>query len=142
MRYALLAFCVACGTVGSEVTLPALNVVAPAKAGAVEATGSRTDVGLDSLESAMAAGAPVIDVRTPAEFAAGHVEGAVNVPLGFSVDDPALASLDKGEPVYLICQSGGRSGRAADQLAAAGYQAVNIKGGTGAWIASGRPVAK
>ena len=83
----------------------------------------------------------VIDVRTPGEFANGHVPGAVNVPLD-TLDPNAdrFASHDKDTPVYFICQSGGRSARAADQMAKAGFTAVNVLGGTGTWVAEGRPV--
>ncbi|MCB9686950.1 MAG: rhodanese-like domain-containing protein [Alphaproteobacteria bacterium] len=91
----------------------------------------------------MEKGAKVIDVRTPEEFASGHVPGAVNVPLGTfeaKATDPAMTGIDPNVPTYVICQSGGRSSRAADQLAAGGYAAVNVKGGTSAWVAAGKPV--
>jgi rhodanese-related sulfurtransferase len=102
----------------------------------------RGDIDVDGLAAVLPDGVPVLDVRTPGEFAGGHVPGAVSLPMGFSVDDPALASLDRSEPVYVICQSGGRSSRAADQLARAGYRAVNVTGGTAAWIAAGHEVER
>lgn len=90
-----------------------------------------------------AAKVPVLwDVRSPEEFASGHVPGAKNVPLdqvGSRMGE--LAAYKEGE-VYLICQAGGRSARAAQTLASAGYHAVNVEGGTGAWIAAGLPVEK
>jgi rhodanese-related sulfurtransferase len=45
-----------------------------------------------------------------------------------------------GTPVHIICQSGGRSARATATLTAHGYDAVNVEGGTSAWIAAGNPV--
>ncbi|MCA9495063.1 MAG: rhodanese-like domain-containing protein [Myxococcales bacterium] len=133
MWFVLLA--VACGAPPE----PATHTVATAPAPASK----RSDTDIEGLAAAMEKGVKVIDVRTPEEFAAGHVPGAVNVPLGSfeaKSSDPALAGIDPDVPTYVICQSGGRSARAADQLAAGGYAAVNVKGGTGAWIAAGKPV--
>ncbi len=78
----------------------------------------------------------VLDVRRPAEWAAGHVEGARHIPLR---DLPArLASSEgqppRGAPVAVICQSGYRSSIAASLLARAGYEEVyNVVGGMNAW---------
>lgn len=124
---------------GSPAPAPAPNNDAVPAAEA----GQRGDVDLDAFAGLLEKGGiTVIDVRTPQEFASGHVPGAANVPLGFGVDDPAIAALDRDQPVYVICQSGRRSARAADQLAGAGFRAINVQGGTGAWIASGRDVAQ
>lgn len=134
MLWSLLAL-LACGTPTPTDT--------PTPAGAPSAAaGQRGDVDVATLAAKLPEGVPVIDVRTPGEYAGGHVPGAVNVPLGFAVTDPALSALDKSQPVYVICQSGGRSARASDQLAAAGFHAVNVEGGTGAWIAAGHEVEK
>ena len=81
----------------------------------------------------------VVDVREADEYERGHVAGAVSVPLA-TVPDRA-AEIGPGDgPLYLICQSGGRSRRAGEYLADAGYDVVNVDGGTGGWIASGRDV--
>jgi rhodanese-related sulfurtransferase len=104
--------------------------------------GVRADVDVDGLADALESGAAVIDVRTPQEFAEGHVPGAVNLPLGsFTPADPALDAYE-GKPLYVICRSGGRSSRAADELAAGGFHAINVRGGTLAWTAAGRQVVK
>lgn len=122
---------------------PAVAAPAAPVAVAPAAQGHRSDTDVDGLVAALSSGGKVIDVRTPEEFAAGHVPGAVNLPLGsFGPEDAALASYDKEAPLYVICQSGGRSSRAADQLAAGGFQTVNVKGGTAAWLAAGRPVER
>ncbi len=77
----------------------------------------------------------VIDVREPYEFAAGHVPGAVNVPLG-SLSRRA-ADFDAHAETVLICQTGHRSKAAARQLARLGFTDVHsVRGGTSAW--SGR----
>lgn len=82
----------------------------------------------------------LVDVRTPQEFAAGHVPGAVNIPV-----DQVGKRLDQikppeGQPVYVICEVGGRSAAAAAELAANGYPVVDVGGGTRAWRAAGHPV--
>ncbi len=82
-----------------------------------------------------AGGATVIDVREPDEYAAGHVPGAVLIPLGEVPE--RVAEVPEGETVYLICRSGGRSMRAGDVLAAEGRDVVNVGGGTMAWIEAG-----
>jgi rhodanese-related sulfurtransferase len=73
----------------------------------------------------------VVDVRQPDEFASGHVPGALSMPLG--VVPVRHSELDKSEPVYVICEAGGRSAQACAFLAGLGYDAVNIGGGTGMW---------
>lgn len=81
----------------------------------------------------------LVDVRTPSEFAAGHVPGARNIPL--DEIESRLAELgDAQRDVYVICQSGGRSARASVALAARGLRPVNVTGGTGAWVSAGLPV--
>ena len=137
MRYVLFLFAVACGAGGE----PARSNPPPSAAAPAEA-GTRSDTDIAGLRQALSEGAQLIDVRTPQEYAAGHVPGAVLVPLGFTLSDPAIQALDKDKPVYVICQSGGRSSRAADQLAAGGFHAINVKGGTGAWKASGHEIAR
>lgn len=80
-----------------------------------------------------------VDVRTPEEYAAGHADRAINIPLDTL---PAnLDRLEKGEPVYLICQTGRRSKIAAGMLKDAGFEKpINIAGGTDAWKSDGLPM--
>jgi len=84
-------------------------------------------------------GVPLIDVREADEFAAGHVPGAVNLPMSTIGDH-----LDElpGEPFDVICQAGGRSARVVEALSARGHDATNVEGGTGAWIQAGFDVEK
>lgn len=87
--------------------------------------------------------AQVIDVRTPAEFEEVHAVGAINIPLDKFKASEVIAkhSLSSEKPVYLICKMGGRSQRACNALAEAGLaSAVNVSGGTDAWVAAGLPV--
>lgn len=83
-------------------------------------------------------GAWLLDVREDDEWTAGHVPGARHIPLGQL--GARTAEVPHDEVVYVICRSGGRSGRAAEALAGAGWDAVNVAGGMQDWAAAGRPM--
>ena len=87
----------------------------------------------------------LIDVRTPAEFREVHATAARNVPLD-RLDPAQLRDQLQGssaDPVYVICRSGNRAGKACEKLAANGYsEVVNVEGGTQAWEAAGLPVVR
>jgi phage shock protein E len=74
--------------------------------------------------------ATLLDVRTPGEFAEGHVDGAINVPL--QALPAGAASVDRDRPVVVYCQSGGRSAQARSILSAEGYT-VHDMGPMSAW---------
>ena len=91
-----------------------------------------------ALSTRLEAGEPIqlIDVRTPEEFAEGHLEGAVNIPLDRF--DPTALPDTNGAKRMLYCRSDRRSGIAADRLAeATGRDAVHLEGGILAWDAAG-----
>jgi rhodanese-related sulfurtransferase len=95
---------------------------------------------VSELKAAMAEGVVLVDVRSAGEYAGGHAPGAVNIPL-----DVLSGRLDElrahdGAEIWLICQSGARSMRAAGILAGAGLKPVNVTGGTSAWRSAGYPV--
>lgn len=98
------------------------------------------EVDVATLKAELGDGSPpvLIDVRTPAEFASGHVAGAKNIPL----DElpKRVAEVPEGAEVFVICQSGRRSAAASDLLLGAGRRPVNVAGGTGAWVGAGLPV--
>ena len=80
----------------------------------------------------------VLDVRRPGEHQAGHVPGALNLPLNEL--EQRLGEVDATRPVAVICASGYRSSAAASLLQRAGWRDVaNVTGGTNAWIAAGHP---
>lgn len=80
-----------------------------------------------------------IDVRRPAEFAAGHPAGAVNIPLNRLSGE--FEKLDPSGPTYVICQGGYRSSIGTGILENAGFERIyNITGGTTAWVSAGLPV--
>jgi len=78
----------------------------------------------------VAAGALLLDVRSPDEFSDGHIEGAVNIP----VDQVGarLSSLPRDKPIVVYCAMGSRSAAAATRLAAAGFNVKNL-GPMAAW---------
>lgn len=88
---------------------------------------------VDELADKLKQGKPVlIDVREPHEYAAGHVGGAVNVPLGQLAEK--LGGFDRNAETFVICQSGSRSAAAARMLKRAGFEnAYNVKRGTSGW---------
>jgi rhodanese-related sulfurtransferase len=87
--------------------------------------------------------AVVIDICEPNEFAAGHVVGAKNIPLGQLEGKLAGAVKNKALPVILVCQSGARSTRALAIAKKLGYeQAQSLAGGLGAWRSANLPVEK
>jgi rhodanese-related sulfurtransferase len=116
---------------------------APPAEPAPAAAGSRRDIDAATLRAELEARRlpGVVDVRTPGEYAAGHVPGAVNVPMD-QIEARAGTLAPAGQEVVLICAVGGRSALAADTLARKGLRAVNVTGGTDAWVAAGFPVEK
>jgi rhodanese-related sulfurtransferase len=90
------------------------------------------------LAERRAAGAPLIDVREDGEYTEGHAPGATHIPLGEVAE--RVGEVPRDQTVYVICRSGGRSGKAVEHLRAHGVDAVNVAGGTLAWIEAGHPV--
>lgn len=85
-------------------------------------------------------GARLIDVREPDEYEGAHVPGAQLIPLG-TVPERLDEVPEVDGPLYVICAMGGRSFRAAEFYRAQGIDAVNVAGGTTAWVESGQPTA-
>lgn len=84
-------------------------------------------------------GLVVLDVRGRSEWDAGHIRGALHIPLAELQD--RLAEIPSGRPVAVHCQGGGRSAIASSVLRAAGHAEVgNVTGGFGEWVKSGQPV--
>jgi rhodanese-related sulfurtransferase len=97
------------------------------------------EVGQDEL-AAHGQEVMLLDVREPQEFAGGHVSGARNLPQADLAT--RLSEIPRDRPVYVICQGGFRSLRAAQFLNQMGYSDVaSVSGGTEAWRAANRPVA-
>lgn len=85
----------------------------------------------------------VLDVRTAAEFAEGHIKGAILIDQGQSdFVEKAKTILSTGKTIAVYCRSGRRSANAAGRLADVGYKCVNLKGGIIAWQDANMPVTK
>lgn len=99
-------------------------------------------LGADDFATAMQSpGTVLIDVRTPQEFAAGHIEGAVNIDVSASGFETALGELDPKVPYAVYCRSGNRSAKALAVMEHLGFvSAYHLDGGIGAWTRSGRPL--
>ena len=87
--------------------------------------------------------AVVLDVRSPEEYAAGHVPGAVNVPVtgkGSAGFDKTVAAIDRERPVLVHCRSGVRSAKAVEKMRAMGFaHLAEFPGGWVAWEGAGKP---
>ncbi len=85
----------------------------------------------------------VIDVRTPGEYASGHLPGAVNIPLDHVRRAlPELRHAAERGDLLVVCASGARSEKACSLLADEGVPAATLAGGTGAWASEGRDLQR
>ena len=83
----------------------------------------------------------IVDVRESNEWAAGHLPGAVVIPLGEIAH--RARELDQTRPVVVVCRSGNRSATATAFLLRSGFRDVkNLIGGTVAWAKAGHPVVR
>lgn len=92
----------------------------------------------DEARALVSKGAKLVDVRSPEEFAEGHIEGAVNLPVD-EVSTRADELGEKHEPVILYCMSGRRAHRAAEALRAAGFTKVHELGAMSNWQSDPKP---
>jgi rhodanese-related sulfurtransferase len=102
--------------------------------------GPQVDVA--ELEALMARGAVrVLDVREDSEFRSGHLAGAISIPVKRLPD--RIGKLKHDKPYAVICASGNRSRGATNYLLDQGFEGtVSVRGGTGAWARSGRPIVR
>jgi hydroxyacylglutathione hydrolase len=110
-------------------------------AAAANGAGELPDVQPDALEAVLAGGAELVDVRNSSEFTAGHLPGALNLPLGRLAE--RIDELPRGRTLVIHCQSGARAGVAAGLLASRGFDDVrHLAGDYAGWTKAGRPVEK
>ena len=95
------------------------------------------EIDVDELARRHAAGDHVLDVREDDEFAAAHVPGAQHIPLGELIE--RVDEVPEEGTIYVICARGARSAKAVEHLVRQGREAVNVAGGTIAWIDAGLP---
>lgn len=98
------------------------------------------ELSVDEFEKQINAipGVQLIDVRTPDEFAGGHLQGAVNADINGASFEEEVAKLDKSKAVYVYCLSGGRSSSAANNLREKGFTSVYTMPGIMAWNSAGK----
>ncbi len=95
-------------------------------------------VSIDTLGQTLPAELSVLDVREDHEWEAGHIEGALHIPLGDLAD--RRGEIDPAARTVVVCHLGGRSARATAYLVHNGFDAVNLDGGMEAWEEAGLPV--
>lgn len=95
-------------------------------------------VEVGALPAVMADDQVILDVREDHEWSAGHIEGAIHIPLGQL--PTRVGELDPSVPTLVVCHIGGRSARATEWLHAQGHDVTNVAGGMDAWQQAGRPV--
>lgn len=104
-------------------------------------TGAVQAVDTQEFAAVVDSGAAVIDVRTPEEFAAGHIEGAVNIDVNGPDFDQRISELDTSETYAVYCRSGNRSAVATQLMAQQGFTSMyDLSGGIVAWENAGLPV--
>lgn len=128
----------------SGATEVAAAAEAQGPAAPIEAPASPVRVGVAEFANVIASpGVTIVDVRTPQEFADGHIEGAVNIPVELPDFMDQVSQLDPSGTYAVYCRSGNRS-----QPAVAGMSSVGINGiyelesGTTGWTSEGQPLVK
>ena len=117
--------------------LAVFGVLLVSACGSTPAAISKMDVKAFA-DAASRPGVVLLDVRSPEEFAAGHLPGAVNINVEDSGFADAIAKLDKNATYAVYCQSGRRSGIATSQMAEAGFATLfDLQGGVQAWKQAG-----
>jgi rhodanese-related sulfurtransferase len=107
-------------------------------------TGSATTVNLNVSEFSQKITEPdviILDVRTPEEFASGHIEGALNIDFNGGDFANEITRLNPSDNYAIYCRSGSRSGQAASIMHKAGFHDVsNLNGGVIDWTNAGLPL--
>lgn len=99
-------------------------------------------VGVDEFASVIASpGVVIVDVRTPEEFAEGHIEGAINIPVEYADYMDQVAQLDPTATYAVYCRSGNRSQPAVAGMESAGITGIyELESGTVGWTDAGQPL--
>jgi rhodanese-related sulfurtransferase len=123
-----------------EKTIQTETVVIEEPKGALEKVAELIEA--DKLKNLMAADTELqlIDVRSPEEFAEGHLKDAVNININDANFNDEIQKLLRDEPIFLYCRSGGRSARAGKVVVALGYRAYDLDKGIQGWEKQGFPI--
>jgi phage shock protein E len=131
-----------CSNATSTESVAAAAVQGPAAAPAKPESPVR--VGVTEFASIVGSpGVTVLDVRTPEEFAAGHIEGAINIPVEYPDYIDRIGQLDPNATYAVYCRSGNRSQPAVAGLASIGINGVyELESGTIGWSGEGQPLVQ
>jgi len=114
-----------------------------AQSGVPQESAIATDIEGPAFDARIAKGdARLIDVRTPAEFASGHIKGAENIDWTAADYEKNFATLDPKKPVLVYCAMGGRSDQAKEYLVERGFTVIQLLDGIAGWKKAGFPVVK
>jgi phage shock protein E len=125
-------------------TAPETSEVVQGPAGAVEMPEAPVRVGVGEFATIVTApGVTVLDVRTPEEFAAGHIEGAINIPVEYPDYMDRISTLDPNGTYAVYCRSGNRSQPAVAGLSSIGINGIyELESGTIGWSGEGQPLVQ
>lgn len=146
LAIALGTAALASGCGGGSGDAPATAATAPSEVGGAVAAAPTKLISVQEAAARLEqppAGLVVLDVRTPEEFATGHLPGATLID--FSAPDFAteIGRLDRAAPYLVYCRSGNRSGQAVAAMAALGFTDVtDVDGGIAAWSAARLPLVQ
>lgn len=140
-KLSLIGFCMICLT-SAFVLAPQFNVNAAEKIGTVRADGI---LHVNADEAAKIIGQDpkivILDVRTPAEFAKGHIKGAINIDYYGPDFKKKLSLLDKESEYLIHCRSGARSGRSLPIMQSVGLMnIIHMDNGIISWVIAGLPI--
>jgi phage shock protein E len=127
---------------GGAVVVAVIAVIVAVAAGSSSSSDdSSKHLSVSAFASRVASpGVIVVDVRTPSEYASGHIANAVNIDVEDSTFDSRLAALDESAKYAVYCHSGNRSAVALQKMTAGGFTDIaDLSGGISAWTAAGRP---
>jgi rhodanese-related sulfurtransferase len=98
---------------------------------------SAPEIDVQTLADRCATGCRLFDVREPFEYEEIRIAGATLIPMAEVPEE--IEQFEGDEPVYLVCRTGARSGKAVEYLQRNGIDAVNVAGGLVAWVQAGLP---
>lgn len=117
----------------------ALIAVSALALSACGGSGATTQNAADFAKTISDPAVVVIDVRTPGEYASGHIANATNIDVESGMFEQQIASLDKSKTYAVYCHSGRRSANAASIMSKAGFTKIyNLDGGVTAWANAGQ----
>jgi len=130
MKIAIITILVLVGLIGVFFVFSS-----PSSESAVNAAND-SKLNMKNVEADMKEGSLLVDVRTPEEFSAGYIEGAVNLPLD-KIEAGQTPQMAKDKTLYVYCRSGNRSAEAAEILKTAGFTDIIDLGGMNDVVAIG-----